>query len=82
MTHSTFPIVWLLVLPEHVVETLGNQRLPRRLSLVSDVAQEPKHGLVYDYNAKAGAPRELLKFMGSIWPDDRESAELLQEWFG
>ena len=40
------------------------------------------NSLPYGYNSKAGAPRELLTFMGSIWPDDRESAELLQEWFG
>lgn len=32
--------------------------------------------------AEAGEPREWLRFLASIWPNDPESVSLLQEWFG
>lgn len=36
----------------------------------------------YDYISDVQQPTEWLKFLNSIWPDDRESIEALQEWFG
>lgn len=36
----------------------------------------------YDYDAKARAPRAWLDFLESMWGDDPESVETLQEWFG
>jgi putative DNA primase/helicase len=36
----------------------------------------------YDYNAKAGEAGEWLKFLRSIWCNDHESINTLQEWFG
>lgn len=36
----------------------------------------------YNYKFDAPKPIEWQKFLNSIWPDDRESIEALQEWFG
>ena len=36
----------------------------------------------FDYDPTAGPPTRWLSFLGELWPDDRESAAALQEWFG
>jgi putative DNA primase/helicase len=36
----------------------------------------------YPFMANAPTPVEWLKFLGALWPNDRESIELLQEWCG
>jgi putative DNA primase/helicase len=36
----------------------------------------------YPYLASAPAPQEWLTFLKSVWPDDQESIDTLQEWFG
>lgn len=38
--------------------------------------------LDYDILPDAPAPKEWLKFLGQLWPDDQDSIQLLQEWFG
>lgn len=38
--------------------------------------------LEYDFDQNAPRPGEWLAFLGSIWPDDPESIQALQEWFG
>ncbi|QER85711.1 phage/plasmid primase, P4 family [Streptomyces tendae] len=38
--------------------------------------------LPYDYSDGDAAPGEWFKFLHSIWPDDAQSVETLQEWFG
>jgi putative DNA primase/helicase len=38
--------------------------------------------LPYDYNQAAPVPRRWLRFLRDLWPGDRESRRLLQEWFG
>lgn len=35
-----------------------------------------------DYDADAPEPVRWLRFLEDLWPDDRESHYLLQEWFG
>jgi putative DNA primase/helicase len=35
-----------------------------------------------DYDADAPEPAEWLKFLKSLWGDDKTSIDLLQEWFG
>lgn len=36
----------------------------------------------FEYDRHAPPPTRWLRFMQDLWPDDRESVELLQEWFG
>jgi putative DNA primase/helicase len=36
----------------------------------------------YDYEPNAPAPREWLRFLSQLWPDDPEAVATLQEWFG
>jgi putative DNA primase/helicase len=38
--------------------------------------------LPYDYDPAAPVPRRWLRFLRDLWPGDRESRRLLQEWFG
>ena len=40
------------------------------------------YSLDFDFNPNAPEPTEWLSFLGKLWGDDRESIELLQEWFG
>jgi putative DNA primase/helicase len=40
------------------------------------------YSLDFDFDLDAPAPVELYKFLTSVWPDDSESIEALQEWFG
>lgn len=35
-----------------------------------------------DYDENAPEPTRWLAFLDQLWPDDRESHQLLQEWFG
>lgn len=35
-----------------------------------------------EYNPKAPEPTQWLRFIDRLWPDDRDSHRLLQEWFG
>jgi putative DNA primase/helicase len=36
----------------------------------------------FRYDPCAPRPAEWLKFLNQLWPDDRQSIETLQEWFG
>ncbi|AGK80449.1 phage/plasmid primase, P4 family [Streptomyces anulatus] len=38
--------------------------------------------LPYDYEETDDLPTEWIKFLHSVWPDDVESTQVLQEWFG
>jgi putative DNA primase/helicase len=40
------------------------------------------YSLDFDFSIDAGEPVELMKFLRSIWPNDQESIECLQEWIG
>lgn len=40
------------------------------------------NSLPYSYNRDAADPHEWLKFLRSVWPDDRQAVETLQEIFG
>jgi putative DNA primase/helicase len=40
------------------------------------------NALDYCFDPDAPEPAEWLKFLDSCWPDDQQSIELLQEWFG
>lgn len=36
----------------------------------------------FDYDPAAPTPTEWLRFLAELWPDDAESVEALQTWFG
>jgi putative DNA primase/helicase len=38
--------------------------------------------LPFDFDLHASRPVQWLKFLDELWPDDRESIDALQEWFG
>ncbi len=40
------------------------------------------NALDYDFSEDAPPPAHWLTFLAQLWPDDRQSIELLQEWFG
>ena len=40
------------------------------------------NALGFDYDPDAPAPVRWLSFLNQLWPDDAQSIELLQEWFG
>jgi putative DNA primase/helicase len=40
------------------------------------------YALDYDFDPAAPPPKHLLTFLASIWPNDQEAIDTLQEWFG
>jgi putative DNA primase/helicase len=40
------------------------------------------NALDYPFDAAAPAPRAWLEFLTTVWPDDREAIDTLQEWAG
>jgi putative DNA primase/helicase len=38
--------------------------------------------LGYAFNPEVSEPKQWLKFLRSVWPDDQESIDALQEWMG
>ncbi|MEI8301062.1 MAG: phage/plasmid primase, P4 family [Chlamydiota bacterium] len=40
------------------------------------------NALTFDFDPNASEPQEWLKFLNSIWSEDKESQDTLQEWFG
>jgi hypothetical protein len=40
------------------------------------------YSLPFDFDEGAPDPAEWLKFLKSVWPEDQESINTLQEWFG
>lgn len=73
--------------PEDILPTRsGLLHLPRAL-LDEDCLHPPtarfytSAGVDYAFDGSAGCP-EWIKFLLSLWPDDPQSVELLQEWIG
>jgi putative DNA primase/helicase len=40
------------------------------------------NSLAFDFEPQAGEPQEWLRFLNSLWPEDQESQQTLQEWMG
>ena len=40
------------------------------------------YSLSFDYDPKAPEPREWLRFLASLWPEDEEARDTLQEIMG
>jgi putative DNA primase/helicase len=60
----------------------GLLHLPTRALSPHDPAFFGLNAVDYAYDAKAGKPAAFLRFLDSLWPDDRESINTLQELFG
>lgn len=41
-----------------------------------------RNAIDFPYNPAAPEPTQWLDFLDQLWPEDRQSIELLQEWFG
>ncbi len=67
---------------EEIVSLLnGLLHIPTRKLLEHTAAFFTLNTLPFDWSG-AGEPTEWLKFLDTIWPDDQESKETLQEIFG
>lgn len=60
----------------------GFLHLPTRTLVPSSPALFVTASLPFAYDAAAPAPGEWLKFLGSLWPDDAECVDCLQEFAG
>ena len=60
----------------------GNLHLPREEWLPATPDLFTTTALDYDYDPDAPEPVAWLRFLSELWGDDRQSIELLQEWFG
>lgn len=60
----------------------GLLHLPTRTKHLHDPAYFNTTILPYPFNPQAAPATRWLAFLESIWPDDRESIDLLQEFFG
>ncbi len=62
----------------HVPSLIGGQehQLPATPRFLTTAA------LDYSFSLEAATPNEWLQFLNQLWPDDRQSIELLQEWCG
>jgi P4 family phage/plasmid primase-like protien len=56
--------------------------LPTRRTVRSTPEFFSTYALEFDYNAAAPEPVEWLKFLDSLWNEDRQSIDTLQQWFG
>lgn len=60
----------------------ANLHIPSRRILPSTPALFTTNALDFDYDPSAPAPTRFLAFLEEQWGDDRESVDLVQEWFG
>jgi putative DNA primase/helicase len=84
LSERTDPPAWVEGDDEARLQALRNGLLhlpTRRLA-----AHSPRlfnlTSLPYDYDPAAPPPRRWLRFLRDLWPGDRESRRLLQEWLG
>ena len=60
----------------------GDQADPDRFTIAPTPGLFASYSVDFNFDLDADQPREWLKFLESIWPDDQESIDALQEWFG
>lgn len=65
-----------------LVVSNGNLHLPTRTLLPHTPRLFTLTRLLFAYDANAEPPMQWLRFLHELWPDDRESIAVLQEWFG
>jgi P4 family phage/plasmid primase-like protien len=69
--------------PAEVVPTRNALvHLPTRRTIRSTPEFFSTYALEFDYNPAAPEPIEWLKFLDSLWDEDRQSIDTLQQWFG
>jgi putative DNA primase/helicase len=78
---------WLDVAPhlpaiEFLACANGLLHLPTRVLMPSTPAFFGLNAVDYPYEAAAPKPEAWLQFLASLWPDDQESIDTLQEQFG
>jgi len=87
LSSSVHPPAWLSgvpVLPPNEIVACQNGLLhiPTRKLLAHTSNFFTLYALPYSYNPNAAAPREWLSFLSSIWGNDIDAIETLQEIFG
>lgn len=90
LSHRMVPAVPAWIAPEpgdpepHALIPLANGLL--RIDDQVLVPPTPRlfvpYSLPFDFPVKIEPPLAWLRFLASVWPDDRESIECLQEWLG
>lgn len=66
----------LLSLKNGLLDLAGDELLPANKSFFTSTAAP------FEYNPSAPRPKLWLKFLLDLWPDDPQSIETLQDWFG
>ncbi|MGV0581926.1 phage/plasmid primase, P4 family [Mycolicibacterium elephantis] len=80
---DTTPPTWLDRQGDRVVAcTNGLVRLSDRMVLAHTPDYFNTFSLPFAYESRAPIPQRWLKFLKEVFPDDTQSAETLQEWFG
>jgi putative DNA primase/helicase len=71
-------------MPAHEIVAFRNGffHYPTRALVSSTDRMWVTNALDFDYDSKAGEPREWLDFLASLWPSDPESVRALAEMFG
>jgi putative DNA primase/helicase len=87
LPHTATPPSWLDAAPhlparEFLSCANGLLHLPTRVLTSATPAFFGLNTVDYPYNATAPTPEAWLKFLASIWPDDQQSIDTLQELFG
>jgi putative DNA primase/helicase len=87
LPYSAIPPSWLDAAPhlpaaEFLPCANGLLHLPTRVLMPATPAFFGLNAVQYPYDAIAPAPEAWLKFLGSIWSNDQESIDALQELFG
>ncbi|QNN21807.1 hypothetical protein HED60_05810 [Planctomycetales bacterium ZRK34] len=59
-----------------------NLHIPTERIVAATPALFTTNALDFDYDAHALVPSRWLNFLRGLWPDDPQSVDLLQEWFG
>ncbi|MCG3180457.1 MAG: hypothetical protein BIFFINMI_02818 [Phycisphaerae bacterium] len=59
-----------------------NLHIPTATTFPATPALFNINSLEFDYDPAAAVPAKWLAFLQELWPDDQQSIDLLQEWFG
>jgi P4 family phage/plasmid primase-like protien len=85
---SITPLMWLVNdcdLPparELIPCVSGTLHIPTRRWLSPNPRLFNTAALTFDFDANASEPTKWLAFLRQLWPDDPQSVDALQEWFG
>ncbi len=84
--HGPFPANEVLPMRNALVHlpgvVTGDMADPTRFVMKPTPRFFSTYALDFDFNLDADPPAELIKFLVSVWPNDPESINALQEWVG